>query len=179
MTEATARRDASARQPPPLRISRAFPAPRALLFRAWGSGDPVKRWFSPETFTAPHAEVQMRVGGPFNVRLRGPYGQERLVRGTFVEVVPHDRLVIDMTVADAEGKRLFKAYTEVTFPTMGSAFGWTWCRPMLSSIRPWPPRWARPKAGGPPSISSRRRWRGCGVGGPVCRARDIPPRAHF
>ncbi len=115
MVEATARRRAGAQQPPPLRISRAFPAPRALLFRAWSSGDHVKRWFSPETYTAPHARVEMQVGGPFDVRLRGPFGQERLIRGTFVEVVPHDRLVIDMSVADAEGKRLFKAHTEVTF----------------------------------------------------------------
>jgi uncharacterized protein YndB with AHSA1/START domain len=86
-----------------------------LLFKAWGSADLVKRWFCPETYTAPHAEVQMRVGGPFDVRMRGPYGQERSIRGTFVEVVPHNRLVIDMSVADAEGKRLFKARTEATF----------------------------------------------------------------
>jgi uncharacterized protein YndB with AHSA1/START domain len=79
----------------------------------------VKRWFSPEAFTAPHAEVQMRVGGPFHICLRGPYGQERLIRGTFVQVVPHERLVIEMTVADAEGKRLFTAHTEVTFADDG------------------------------------------------------------
>jgi uncharacterized protein YndB with AHSA1/START domain len=106
---------AGAKQPAPLRISRAFPAPRGLLFRAWSSADHVKRWFSPETYTVPDARVHLHVGGPFEVRMRGPYGQERLIRGAFVEVVRHDRLVIDMAVADAEGRRLFKARTEVTF----------------------------------------------------------------
>ena len=70
-----------------------FPAPflpRArLLFRAWSSADHVKRWFSPETYTVPDARVHLHVGGPFDVRMRGPYGQERLIRGAFVEVVPH------------------------------------------------------------------------------------------
>ena len=108
-------RAAGARQPAPHRISRAFSAPRALLFRAWSSADHVKRWFSPETYTVPDARVHLRVGGPFEVRMRGPYGQERSIRGTFVEIVPHERLVIDMVVVDAEGKRLFKARTQVTF----------------------------------------------------------------
>ena len=106
---------AGARQPAPLRISRAFPVPRPLLFKAWSSADHVKRWFSPETYTVPHARVQLRVGGPFEVRMRGPYGQERSIRGTFVEVVPRERLAIDMVVADADGKRLFKAHAVVTF----------------------------------------------------------------
>jgi predicted XRE-type DNA-binding protein len=38
-----------------------------------------------------------------------------LIRGVFVEVIPHERVAIDMTVADADGRRLFKAETEVTF----------------------------------------------------------------
>ena len=38
-----------------------------------------------------------------------------MIRGVFVEVIPHERVAIDMTVADADGRRLFKAQTEVTF----------------------------------------------------------------
>ncbi len=106
---------AGAQQPPPLRISRAFPAPRALVFTAWSSADHVKRWFSPETYTAPDARVQMRVGGAFDVCMRAPGGQEHWTKGTFVEVTPHDRLVIDMRAVDDKGAELFRAYTEVTF----------------------------------------------------------------
>lgn len=75
MVEATEMEGAAgAQQPLPLRISRAFPAPRALLFRAWSSADHIKRWFSPETYSVPDARVQMHAGGHFDVCMRGPYG---------------------------------------------------------------------------------------------------------
>jgi uncharacterized protein YndB with AHSA1/START domain len=61
------------------------------------------------------ARVQMHVGGRFDVSMRGPYGGERLIRGTFVEVIPYNRLVIEMRVVDAERTPLFNARTEVTF----------------------------------------------------------------
>lgn len=102
-------------QPPPLRMSRVFAAPRALVFKAWSSTDHVKRWFSPEVYTVPDARVEMRVGGPFEVCMRSPTGQEHWSRGVFVEVTPHNRLVIDMHADDDAGQPLFRAYTEVDF----------------------------------------------------------------
>jgi uncharacterized protein YndB with AHSA1/START domain len=87
---------------------------------AWSSADYIKRWFSPETYTVPDAWVQMRVGGRFDVSMSGPYGQERFIRGTFVEVVPYNRLVIEMRVVDEERKPLFEARTVVTFADDGA-----------------------------------------------------------
>jgi uncharacterized protein YndB with AHSA1/START domain len=106
---------AAALQPEPLRLSRVFHARRETVFKAWSSADHVKRWFSPETFTVPDAKIEMRVGGPFEVCMRSPRGEEHWTRGTFVEVVPHSRLVIDARVIDNAGKPLFGAYTEVDF----------------------------------------------------------------
>jgi uncharacterized protein YndB with AHSA1/START domain len=102
-------------QPPPLRLSRVFHARRETVFKAWGSSEHVKRWFCPETFTVPDANVQMRIGGPFEVCMRSPTGQQHWTRGTFVDVTPHTRLVIDMHVTDSAGKPLFRALTEVAF----------------------------------------------------------------
>jgi len=79
------------------------------------SADHVKRWFSPETFTVSEAKVQMHVGGPFEVCMRAPTGEEHWIRGRFVEITPRTRLVIDMHVADSSGKQLFRAFTEVDF----------------------------------------------------------------
>src|SRR5215468_5936651 len=87
-------------QPQPLRLSRVFHAPRETVFKAWSSAEHVKRWFCPETYTVPDAKVTMRTGGPFEVCMRSPAGEEHWVRGTFVEVVPHSRLVIDMRCLD-------------------------------------------------------------------------------
>ena len=107
--------DAAVQQPPPLRLSRVFHAPRETVFKAWSSADHVKRWFSPETFTVSDAKVQMHVGGPFEVCMRSPAGEEHWIRGRFVEIAPRTRLVIDMHVADSSGKPLFRALTEVDF----------------------------------------------------------------
>jgi uncharacterized protein YndB with AHSA1/START domain len=117
MAQATEAKDAAAtvQQPPPLRLSRVFHAPRETVFKAWSSADHVKRWFAPATYTAPDARVQMHIGGPFEVCMRSPDGQEHWTRGVFVEVTPHTRLVIDMHAVDAAGAPLFRAYTEVTF----------------------------------------------------------------
>src|SRR5215468_5329496 len=102
-------------QPQPLRLSRVFHARRETVFKAWSSADHVKRWFSPETFIVPDAKVEMHVGGPFEVCMCSPAGEEHWIRGTFVEVKPQTRLVIDMRVTDNAGKPLFGAYTEVDF----------------------------------------------------------------
>jgi uncharacterized protein YndB with AHSA1/START domain len=102
-------------QMPPLRLSRVLHAARATVFRAWTSAEHVKRWFCPETFTIPEATVQRNVGGAFDVCMRSPAGEQHWIRGTFVEIKPEIRLVIDMVVDDSAGKKLFRAYTEVGF----------------------------------------------------------------
>jgi uncharacterized protein YndB with AHSA1/START domain len=107
--------EANTQQLPPLRLSRIFHARRETVFAAWSSADHVKRWFSPETFTIPRATVRVVVGGPFELSMRSPDGEEHLIQGTFVEVVPQRRLVIDMQVTDSGGKKLFRAYTELDF----------------------------------------------------------------
>jgi uncharacterized protein YndB with AHSA1/START domain len=110
-----ATQDAADSQPAPLRLSRVFHARRETVFKAWTTAGHVQRWFSPETFTVPDARVDMRVGGPFELCMRSPAGEQHWIRGKFVEVVPDSRLVIDMLVSDSAGKELFRAYTEVAF----------------------------------------------------------------
>jgi uncharacterized protein YndB with AHSA1/START domain len=107
--------NAALQELPPLRLSRTLHAPRATVFKAWSSAEHVKRWFCPETFTVPVAEVEMRVGGAFNVCMRSPTGEVHWTRGAFVEVTLNTRLVIDTNVTDSAGKKLFRAYTEVDF----------------------------------------------------------------
>ncbi len=113
MATMTEMKKETAMQPTPLRISRILHARRETVFRAWSAAEHVGRWFAPETFTVPQANVEMHVGGPFEVLMRAPDGEQHWTRGTFVEVTPHSRLVIDATVTDAAGTPLFGAYTEV------------------------------------------------------------------
>jgi uncharacterized protein YndB with AHSA1/START domain len=110
-----ANKDAAVQQPEPLRLSRVFHARRETVFKAWSSAENVRRWFSPKTYTVPDAKVLMQVGGSFDVCMRSPTGTEHWTRGSFVEVTPYTRLVIDMHATDSTGEKLFGAYTEVTF----------------------------------------------------------------
>jgi uncharacterized protein YndB with AHSA1/START domain len=102
-------------QPPPVRVSRTFHARRETVFQAWSTAEHVKNWFSPQTYSVAEATVDMRVGGAFEVCMLSPAGTKHWTRGTFVEVTPHSRLVIDMHATDLDGRKLFRAYTEVTF----------------------------------------------------------------
>jgi uncharacterized protein YndB with AHSA1/START domain len=99
---------------PPLRLSRVFQARRETVFRAWGAAEHVKRWFAPEGCEVVEAAVDMRVGGKFELSMRAP-GMVHWLRGTFVEIVPDTRLVLDMRIDDGDGTPLFRAYTEVDF----------------------------------------------------------------
>jgi uncharacterized protein YndB with AHSA1/START domain len=115
MPQATANKPATELQPPPLRISRVFHAPRETVFKAWSSADHIKRWFSPQGCSVSQARVEMHVGGAFEVCMLLPTGQEHWIHGTFVEVTRTRRLVIDMNVTSAAGEPWFRCYTEVDF----------------------------------------------------------------
>ena len=99
----------------PVQISRTFHAPRERVFTPWSSADAVKRWFAPTGFTIPQARVEMRAGGPFEVLMRSPAGDEHWARGVVKEVSPFDRLVIDFTIEEPNGRALFRAFTKVNF----------------------------------------------------------------
>ena len=114
MTKAT-QLSADEASAPPLRLSRILHARRETVFKAWTSAEHVKRWFAPETFTIPEARIEARVGGAFELSMRSPSGETHWIRGAFVEIAPHDRLVIDMRIDDEAGKPLFRALTEIDF----------------------------------------------------------------
>jgi uncharacterized protein YndB with AHSA1/START domain len=100
--------------PQPLVLSRRFHARPATVFRAWTAAEHVQRWFCPEGFSIPEARVELREGGPFELCMRSPAGEQHWIRGRFQTVVPDSRLVIAMLVTDDAGRELFRADTEVT-----------------------------------------------------------------
>jgi uncharacterized protein YndB with AHSA1/START domain len=100
---------------PPLKLSRVLRAQRETVFRAWSSAEHVKQWFAPEGCAVVEATVEMRVGGRFELSMRSPDGAINWLHGSFVEIVPDTRLVIDMRIDDSDGKPLFRAFTELDF----------------------------------------------------------------
>jgi uncharacterized protein YndB with AHSA1/START domain len=100
---------------PPVVVSRVFPAPRELVFRAWSTAEHLKHWFCPATYTVPEAKVEFRVGGAFHICMRSAEGQDHWTRGRYAEITPHTRLVIDMNAVGERDQVLFRAYTVVRF----------------------------------------------------------------
>ena len=72
----TSTTDAKTAAPRSLTISRAFAAPRELVFHCWSSAERMKRWFSPEGVDVPEAEIDFRPGGAFVICMRMPDGTE-------------------------------------------------------------------------------------------------------
>ena len=93
-------------EPPPVRIKLHLHAPRERVFKAWSSTEHVQRWFAPAGYSVPHANVEMRVGGPFEVSCGRPTVQH-WARGAFVEVSTFSRLAIDLVSRGHARRRAF------------------------------------------------------------------------
>ena len=106
-------------KPEPVVISRIFPAPRELVFKAWSSAEHMKRWFSPEGYTVPEAEVDFRPGGVCAICMRSPEGQDFWSRGKYLEISPPDRLVFTSGISIGDAPK-FTAHTTVTFEADGA-----------------------------------------------------------
>jgi uncharacterized protein YndB with AHSA1/START domain len=74
-------------------MSRAFSAPRALVFDAWTKPHLLERWYGANGWTLAVCEVDLRAGGAWRYVSRGPDGAEMTQRGVFRELLPPRRLV--------------------------------------------------------------------------------------
>jgi uncharacterized protein YndB with AHSA1/START domain len=88
-------------------IERIFDAPRELVWRAWTEPELYMRWWGPKDFTAPHCEIDFRVGGRFLGCMRGPAGSEFdrdfWSTGVYREIIPFERIVSTDSFADEHG----------------------------------------------------------------------------
>jgi uncharacterized protein YndB with AHSA1/START domain len=72
---------------------RTVDAPRALVFEAFTKPEHLKRWMGPCNLTMVVCDSDFRVGGSYRFVLRAPNGQEAGFGGTFIEIVPPERIV--------------------------------------------------------------------------------------
>jgi len=95
--------------------TRVFDAPRELVFRAWTDPERLQRWWGPKGFTNPRCEVDVRPGGAIRIDMRAPDGMVYPMTGTFLEIVPAERLVFISSALDRNGEPLFEVRNTVTF----------------------------------------------------------------
>ena len=59
-----------------LRVTKTIAAPRDLVFKAWTEPERLKQWWGVEAnFSAPIAEVDLRVGGKYRLGMLAPGGK--------------------------------------------------------------------------------------------------------
>lgn len=76
-----------------IQITRAFRAPRSLVFAVMSHPDHVARWWGPRSMTCVSCQMDFRVGGRYRFVLRGPDGNDYGFRGEYREIVPPERIV--------------------------------------------------------------------------------------
>src|SRR5688572_32894061 len=75
-------------------MTRAFDAPRKLVFDAWTKPELLKRWLGVfGGWSMDVCEVNLKVGGSYRFVWRGPDGTKMGMGGVYREVVPSERLV--------------------------------------------------------------------------------------
>jgi len=74
--------------------SRAFNAPRELVFRALTDSEHLKNWWGPKGFTNTFQEFDPRPGRFWRFVMHGPDGKDYQSKHIFVEVAKPDRIVL-------------------------------------------------------------------------------------
>lgn len=79
---------------PSLTLERRLKAPRERVWKAWTTGEALKRWFGPsDAMIISVADVDLRPGGRYRIVMQEPGGERHEVGGVYREIEPHSRLV--------------------------------------------------------------------------------------
>ena len=93
-----------------LLIVREFDAPLALVWKAWTEPESCMKWWGPKNFTAPFCKIDFKVGGKYLNCMRSPEGQDFWSTGTYLEIVPMERIVCTDSFADEKGNIVPSSY---------------------------------------------------------------------
>ena len=75
-------------------ISRFIDAPRELVFEAFTEVRHLSRWWGPEGFTTTTRAFEFRVGGAWDLVMRGPDGTDYQEWISWTEIVPPERIAL-------------------------------------------------------------------------------------
>lgn len=86
-------------------LTRAFQAPRKLVWEAFTHPPKMRRWMlAPPGCTLARCECDARVGGVLSLAWKADDGAVMTLRGVFTEVVMHERMVHSETMALGTGE---------------------------------------------------------------------------
>jgi len=95
-----------------LEITRLLNAPRSKVWRAWTDPAILTEWWCPKPWKTEVKAFDFQPGGAFHTFMSGPDGGESDNPGTFLEIVPQERIVF--TTALTEGWRPAEPWLAIT-----------------------------------------------------------------
>jgi uncharacterized protein YndB with AHSA1/START domain len=84
-------------------ITHLFDAPREVVFLAWTDPEQLKHWYAPDGCTIEFKTIDTTQGGNFHSCIHDPVHGECWVKGTYLEVLPNQKLVFTMVMSDEAG----------------------------------------------------------------------------
>jgi uncharacterized protein YndB with AHSA1/START domain len=101
-------------------VTRAFDAPRSLVFEAATKCEHLARWWGPRGFELTGCDIDFRVGGSYRFVQRAPDGSSHAFHGEFREItvpertvqtqvyepMPDQEVVVTTTFSESDGKTL-------------------------------------------------------------------------
>lgn len=101
-------------------IVREYDVPREFAFAAFTQPEHLVHWWSPDGWATPFAQMDLRVGGRFEIHMQSPTGDIYPATGTVVEVVPPERLLLrSKAYEDADGNAPLIILNTITFDDLG------------------------------------------------------------
>lgn len=85
-------------------ITRAFAAPRAVVFEAWTKAEHVRSWWDPTGVPLAICEIDLRPGGAFRWVNRDDSGREFSFAGVYREISAPERLVFAVQTLPTRGE---------------------------------------------------------------------------
>lgn len=103
-------------------LTRAFGAPRRLVWEAMFTPDKMRRWMLPPPgWTMTTCQCEARVGGALEVAWKSKDADPAMtLRGKFTEVVPYERAVHTETMALGSGQEIGSLLEKHEFAEEGS-----------------------------------------------------------
>jgi uncharacterized protein YndB with AHSA1/START domain len=100
-----------------LLITHLFDAPKETVFQAWTDPEQLKHWYAPDGCTIEYKTIDTTQGGNFHSCIHDPVHGPCWVKGTYLEVLPNQKLVFTMVMSDESGN-------SVTSVTAGKTADW-------------------------------------------------------
>jgi uncharacterized protein YndB with AHSA1/START domain len=102
-----------------IQLTRAFDAPRDLVFEAWTNPEHIRHWWGLRSSTVIHCEADVRPGGAWRYVTREENGMEVPFTGVYQEVTRPERVVHTAVYDIAPFNAGEPALTTVTFAEEG------------------------------------------------------------